>query len=311
MSSLEVISLSKKYGFRTAVSDFGFVADPGEITAIIGPDGAGKTTLMRACCGLIEIDGGTVRIMGHDIKQQLDLIKPILGYMPQSFSLYQDLTVEENLFFYAGLYGLDKQEFELKKNTIYDFSGLGRFSGRRAGALSGGMKQKLALGCAIIHNPRILILDEPTTGVDPLSRRQFWDILRRLKSEGATIVVSTAYMDEVLLSDKAVFMFEGVKLVEGAPAELIGKFRGGVLEVQIPPTRESMNRLAAVEGIVAHRFGSSIHITVRDDESLEGHIEALVACGIERSKIRSIKPGLEDLFIDLMNQVGDGSGRDR
>jgi len=311
VSSLEVISLRKRYGSRTAVSNFGFIADSGKITAIIGPDGAGKTTLMRACCGLIEFDGGTVKIMGHDIKHELNLIKPVLGYMPQSFSLYQDLTVEENLFFYAGLYGVDKREFEVKKKTIYDFSGLGQFSSRRAGALSGGMKQKLALGCAVIHDPKILILDEPTTGVDPLSRRQFWDILRKLKSEGATIVVSTAYMDEVSLSDKAVFMFEGVKLAEGIPADLIGKFRGGILEVQIAPTLEIMNRLAALDGLLAHRFGSSIHITVSDDESLERHIMALAACGIERSKIRAIKPGLEDLFIDLMNEVGDGSGRDR
>ncbi len=311
MSSIEVISLCKKYGSKTAVTNFGFTADPGEITAVIGPDGAGKTTLMRACCGLIEIDDGTIRILGRDIKHDLNLIKPDLGYMPQSFSLYQDLTVEENLFFYAGLYGLDKSDFELKKEVIYDFSGLGRFRTRRAGALSGGMKQKLALGCAVVHQPKILILDEPTTGVDPLSRRQFWDILKNLKSAGAAILVSTPYMDEVSLSDKAVFMHEGVKLAEGTPSELIDRFGGLILEIRIPPTPEIMNRLNSIEGLLAHRFGSSIHVTIKDNDSPDRYIEALTSCGIERSNIGIIKPSLEDLFIELVHEVGDGNGGSR
>ena len=171
MTVVAVNHLIKSYKAVSAVSDFSFDVDAGEIIALVGPDGAGKTTLFRSLCGLIDFDAGEASIAGFDVARQFDQVKPHLGYMPQTFSLYPDLSVEENLHFYAGLFGLSREQFTRKTERLYQFSNLGPFAGRRAGQLSGGMKQKLALSCALIHDPRVLVLDEPTTGVDPLSRR--------------------------------------------------------------------------------------------------------------------------------------------
>lgn len=303
MSSLEVVSLTKCYGANKALSDFSFSADPGRITTVIGPDGAGKTTLFRACCGLISIDSGTVLINGFDIRTEADRIKLDLGYMPQSFSLYNDLTVEENLRFYAGIYGISKHDFDGKLAEFYGFSGLERFRQRRAGALSGGMKQKLALGCAIIHDPKIFILDEPTAGVDPLSRRQFWDILRKLKGQGSTIIVSTPYMDEVFQSDKAIFIYQGKKLAEGTPQELTGIFKGKIYEVSVSPTTGMIRNLAALSGLAVHRFGSAIHLSLGENDHIERYFDDLDKFGIDKSNIKEIEPGLEDIFVNLMSTI--------
>ncbi len=302
MKRVEVAHLTKKYGSLKAVDDFSFSAGAGEIVSIVGPDGSGKTSAFRAICGLIRFDSGQIHIDGHDITRHFDLIKPHLGYMPQAFSLYPDLTVEENLYFYAGLFGLNRRQFEEKKPALYAFSALGPFHDRRAGALSGGMKQKLALSCALVHDPDVLILDEPTTGVDPVSRRQFWDILRKIRGDGSCIVVSTPYMDEVALSDQTIFVHQGQKMAEGKPGELVRLFSGRVYQVAVHPTFEKMEQLRGMSGLVARRFGSSLHLYTTEEHPIESFYGELQMIGIAPEAITSIQPGLEDTFIQYMER---------
>jgi ABC-2 type transport system ATP-binding protein len=297
---IEVNNISKKYGPLRAVDDLSFAANKGEIVALMGPDGAGKTSIFRAICGLITFNNGEIRVAGFSVATEFEKIKPLMGYMPQSFSLYQDLSVEENLQFYAGLFGLSKSEFNEKKRILYEFSGLEPFNKRRAGALSGGMKQKLALSCALVHDPEVLILDEPTTGVDPLSRRQFWDILKNLRAAGSAIAVSTPYMDEVLLSDRAIFIYGGKKIAEGTPVELVHMFKGRVFRVAINPIPERMEHLNRISGLQSRRFGSAIHIYSSSDRPIEGFYSELSQLGIRPEMVTPIEPGLEDTFIQFM-----------
>lgn len=302
MSLIAVNNISKRYGTLRAVADFSLAADRGEILALVGPDGAGKTSIFRSICGLITYEAGEITIAGYDVAKDFEKIKPILGYMPQTFSLYPDLSVEENLFFYAGLFGLNRKRFNEKKKRLYEFSGLGPFYNRRAGALSGGMKQKLALSCALVHEPEVLVLDEPTTGVDPLSRRQFWDILKDLRSGGSSILVSTPYMDEVALSNRGIFIFSGNKLAEGTPAELTRKFKGKAYRVKANPTFERMEQINNIAGIMSRRFGSSVHIYTDEMHSAEDYGDQLTQIGITPSMIEPIAPELEDTFIQLMGK---------
>jgi ABC-type multidrug transport system ATPase subunit len=302
MSVIEIKNLTRKYGSVVAIDDLSLEAGKEEILALVGPDGSGKTSTFRAACGLINFDSGQITIAGYDVARQFANIKPLLGYMPQSFSLYPDLTVEENLYFYAGLFGVTGSAFHEKKKRLYQFSGLGPFHDRRAVALSGGMKQKLALSCALIHDPEVLLLDEPTTGVDPLSRRQFWDILKNLRDAGSTIMVSTPYMDEVAMADRAIFIYQGRKLAEGTPSELVGKFSGRVYRTDINPTPERMERINRIEGLTSRRFGSSLHIYTAAGDSIERCETDLEPLGIEKGMMSEIKPELEDTFIQLMGK---------
>ncbi len=302
MSFVQVDHLSKSYGEITAVTDFSFAGEKGEIIALVGPDGAGKTTLFRALAGLIAFDAGTATISGLDVVKQFEEIKPLLGYMPQIFSLYADLSVEENLRFYSGLFGQDRNTFEKKKEELYQFSGLGPFYNRRAGALSGGMKQKLALSCALVHDPEVLLLDEPTTGVDPLSRRQFWDILKSLRDSGSAIIVSTPYMDEVEYSDRATFIFGGRLLAQGTPSELTSKFSGRVYSVEVEPSVALMDKLNAIEGLEAQRFGASLHIYVGSNFDDAVMRTQLAQAGVPESTLKQIAPELEDTFVQLMSR---------
>ncbi len=299
---IEVKNISKSYGPLKAVDDLSFFANKGEILAMMGPDGAGKTSTFRAVCGLITFDNGEITIAGHNVVTEFEKIKPLLGYMPQSFSLYQDLSVEENLQFYAGLFGLSIDQFNTKKKVLYDFSGLGPFWDRRAGALSGGMKQKLALSCALIHDPQILMLDEPTTGVDPLSRRQFWDILKNLRGAGSAIVVSTPYMDEVSLADRAIFIYGGRKIAEGTPSELVRMFRGRVYRVAVDPTPDRIERLNQIPGLQSRRFGSVIHIYTSADRPIESFYPDLGRLEIKPEMVIPIEADLEDTFIQFMGK---------
>ncbi|UCD93907.1 MAG: ABC transporter ATP-binding protein [Candidatus Zixiibacteriota bacterium] len=302
MKAIEVDNMCKRYGDVKAVADFSFHVEKGELLALVGPDGAGKTSIFRALCNLIDYDSGEIRILGYDQRTQFEIVKPLLGYMPQTFSLYPDLSVEENLSFYAGLFGITRDQLEKRKARLYEFSGLGPFAGRRALQLSGGMKQKLALSCNLVHEPEVLILDEPTTGVDPLSRRQFWNILKSLKEGGAAIVVSTPYMDEVALADRAIFIYDGKKLTEGTPKELLRQFGANVYRADIFPTSERMNDLSKIDGITARRFGSSIHLYTDRKHPIESLGEALVGVGIKQDMLERIDPELEDVFIQLMGQ---------
>jgi ABC-2 type transport system ATP-binding protein len=302
MTTVVVDNVVKTYDDLTAVDGFGFEAHEAEIFSLAGPDGAGKTSLFRAMCGLIGFDSGRIEIMGHDIATDFDRVKEILGYMPQTFSLYPDLSVEENLRFYAGLFGLDKSRFEREEERLYEFSGLGPFRRRRAADLSGGMKQKLALSCSLIHDPRVLILDEPTTGVDPLSRRQFWEILTSLRDDGATIVVSTPYMDEVERADRAAFMHRGKKLAEGTPDELAARYQGVVYRVKADPSEETIGQLSGIEGITVRRFGAGLHVYTAASMSMGDLKGKLAQFGIASDQVEKIGSELEDTFIQLMGK---------
>jgi ABC-2 type transport system ATP-binding protein len=300
MSFLVADSLVKKYGALTALDQFSLSVDAGSICALVGPDGAGKTTMIRILCRLLDPDSGTVTIDGRDIARDFEQVKPILGYMPQQFSLYPDLSIEENLTFYAGLYGITGARYREKRDSLYEFSNLGPFARRRAGALSGGMKQKLALSCALIHDPRLLILDEPTTGVDPLSRRQFWEILLQLRVDGVTILVSTPYMDEVARCDRAMFILGGRKLAEDSPSGLAGSFAGRIYYLNCAPTTGLLEQINRLPGLSAIRFGAGIHLYLGSDDRVEHHIDDLGALGVRPDQITPTKADLEDRFIQLM-----------
>jgi len=296
---VEVRKLTKSYGKIKAVDSIDLDLDEHEIIAVAGPDGAGKTTLFRSLAGLVDFDSGEARIAGHDVKRAFDEVKPLLGYMPQSFSLYTDLTVEENLRFYAGLFGLSSRQFAARKERLYEFSALGPFARRRAGHLSGGMKQKLALSCALVHDPKVFLLDEPTTGVDPLSRRQFWDILFSLRNSGCAVLVSTPYMDEVGLADRAVLVHQGRKLVEGKPSNITGCFHGTVFRLRRAPTVDLMAGIGRIPGISARRFGSSIHVYAPADYTIDRLASDLRTAGLP-TDIESLSPELEDVFVQMM-----------
>jgi ABC-type multidrug transport system ATPase subunit len=300
MAVVEVNNLFKAYSSIEALIDFSLQVKERELVALVGPDGAGKTSLFRSMCNLIDFDRGNITLFGYDLKKQFSNIKPLLGYMPQVFSLYPDLSVAENLVFYAGLFGLTGTEARAKMEQLYEFSGLGPFAGRRAADLSGGMKQKLALSCNLIHEPKILILDEPTTGVDPLSRRQFWEILKRLKDDGSTIIVSTPYMDEVELADRSIFIYQGQKLAEGTPSELTRKFSGKVYRVRLTPKAEVINQINQINGLTARRFGSSLHLYLNSGDEIESFYSQLAAVAIRPKQIEQVEPDLEDTFIQLM-----------
>lgn len=302
MSFLVADNLTKKYDRVTALDGFSLAVEPAEVFALVGPDGAGKTTMIRILCRLLDADSGSVTIDGKDIVKSIDEIRPMLGYMPQVFSLYPDLSIEENMTFYAGLYGITGADYRRKRDKLYEFSNLGPFSKRRAQALSGGMKQKLALSCALIHDPRLLILDEPTTGVDPLSRRQFWEMLLELKTEGVTILVSTPYMDEVARCDRAAFIFDGHKLSEGTPRELAASFEGDIYYVDREPTSRLVSSLNELEGIAAARFGAGLHLYLKPGDRLDPHMETLRTLGISSEVISPTAPDLEDRFIQLMGE---------
>ncbi len=299
---LDIKEVSRTYGNITAVDNFSLAVPSGGITALAGPDGAGKTTLIRAICNLLDLDSGVITIDGMNVTKQFDKIKPMLGYMPQIFSLYPDLSVEENLRFYAGIFDVTGKDFDKRVEEMYRFSNLKPFKNRRAAALSGGMKQKLALSCSLMHDPKVLLLDEPTTGVDPLSRRQFWEILLNLKNEGVTILVSTPYMDEVARADHACFIFDGKKLTEGSPDELPALFDGQLFYLDAEPTASLDRQLNNIKGLEARRFGAGMHLYLNHDDSIDNYVDELIKIKIITTQIKPIKPSLEDSFIQLMEQ---------
>ncbi len=310
MSFVVIDNLAKAYDGVEAVRGFSLVIEKGRAAALVGPDGAGKTTIMRAMCNLLKPDGGRIEIDGLQVAKEFERLKESVGYMPQVFSLYPDLSVEENLIFYGGIYGVTGSDYTRRRDELYEFSNLAPFAGRRAGALSGGMKQKLALSCALIHEPQLLILDEPTTGVDPLSRRQFWEILLEFQKQGVTMLVSTPYMDEVVRTDKACFIFGGRKLAEGTPDELARLFEGRVYAWDASLGREQISRLDSTDGLHVQRFGAGVHVYVDTDHSLRDFSETLTDNGIPVEQLRQIQPSLEDSFIQRMSRTGEVADED-
>ena len=303
MYSVEADNLIKRYGSNEALRGVSFRVSEGEIFGIIGPDGAGKTSIFRILTTLILPDGGSARVLGLDVVQDYHGIRRRVGYMPGRFSLYQDLSVEENLRFFATLFGTTIEEnYDLVKD-IYSY--LEPFRKRKAGALSGGMKQKLALSCALIHRPDVLFLDEPTTGVDPVSRKEFWTMLRRLREQGLSIVVSTPYMDEATLCDRIALIRKGIFLDTDIPADIISKFTLPLLAVSgphMPSLLRDIRRIPQVFSCFA--FGDTHHAVMRpSDLSLEAQINllntSLHATGHSDLSIRPIRPNVEDCYMYL------------
>jgi ABC-type multidrug transport system ATPase subunit len=289
-------------GALTAVRDVSFTVAPGELFGLIGPDGAGKTTLFRILTTLMLADSGTATVAGLDVVQDFTQIRTLVGYMPGRFSLYQDLTVEENLNFFATLFGTT---VEAQYDMIRDiYVQLEPFKKRRAAKLSGGMKQKLALCCALVHNPRVLVLDEPTTGVDPVSRHEFWQILRRLRSEGMTILVSTPYMDEALMCDRIALFDQGAIMSVDRPEAVMASFDVPLYLAtsrSILSLRTALSQHPAVERV--YTFSGDLHLTLRADASasITDVERAMRASGIEDAALTVTSPTIEDCFIRLMS----------
>jgi len=303
--AIRVDNVRKSYGDTAALSSVSFSVEAGEMFGLIGPDGAGKTTLMRILTSLIDPDEGEISILGLSVRSEAPRVREIIGYMPQHFSLYADLTVAENMRFFADLFGVSVDERKRRTEELLDFSRLGDFVKRRAGALSGGMKQKLALSCALIHTPRVLVLDEPTTGVDPVSRRDFWEMLERLRAQGVTIVVSTPYMNEASLCRHLVFIHKGRILAAGNVDEISRLFKGTVFAV----SGASLQAIAArLKGVVAPELvrilGDRLQVIALAEK--RGEIEALLDAmkreGLVSGGIEEIAPGVEDSFVTLMRE---------
>jgi len=301
--ALSIIDLAKSYGEVQAVKSIDLTVESGELVGLIGPDGAGKTTLMRSVCGLIHPDKGKIKVFGFDPEKNPRQVRERIGYMPQRFSLYPDLTVAENIRFFADLYLVPADELSKREARLMEFSRLGPFRNRRAGHLSGGMKQKLALSCTLIHTPQLLILDEPTTGVDPVSRREFWTILKDLASEGIGLLVSTPYMDEAVLCHRVVLMHRGKALAEGTPSEITFRFPHKLCEVTSNDPTTLLHVLENVDlrGIPIIRFGGALHVIATDEEERSRVLAAARKAGFQAIPI---EPTMEDAFVELLESAG-------
>ena len=290
MYAIETSSLTKLFDKTKAVDNLDLTVKSGEIFGLVGPDGAGKTTTIRLLCGLLTPKSGYAKVLGFDTIKQTERLKENFGYMSQKFSLYQDLTVEENLNFFADIRKVKKADREERKKRLFEFSRLDKFKDRLAGKLSGGMKQKLALSCTLIHTPKILFLDEPTTGVDPISRKEFWDILKSFEGQ-MTIFVSTPYMDEAEKCANVALMHNGSILVKDTPQKIKALMPQKVIELTSSDIRKAAQML---EGKVDYEmFGDRLHI-VSDD------IEAVRNAG--NFTLKEISPSLEDVFVWMIKK---------
>lgn len=306
MTSIQVHNLSKTYGKKKdqvlAVDNVSFEVNPGEIFGLIGPDGAGKTSIFRMLTTVLLPDSGSATIEGFDMVKDFKEIRKILGYMPGRFSLYQDLSVEENLEFFASVFNTTVQEnYDLIKDIYVQIE---PFKERKAGKLSGGMKQKLALSCALIHKPKVLFLDEPTTGVDPVSRKEFWEMLKRLKTQGITMVVATPYMDEATLCDRIALMQEGKILQIETPENISSAFPDYLFEIKAGRTSDILKALEQYEEKKnAYAFGEFVHLTADENENIDiQKLELfLKEKGFDNIEINPINAGIEDSFIRLLS----------
>ncbi len=302
--------LTKRYGTLTAVDGLTLRVEPGSIYGLVGPDGAGKTTTLRCLVGAVGFNSGSLRVAGFDVPTQTESVRQAVGYMPQRFSLYGDLTMMENLLFFSDLYQVPPGERGGRIESLLKFSRLGGHESKPAAALSGGMKQKLALMSALVHQPRVLILDEPSTGVDPVSRGEFWRLLLELRDRGTAILVTTPYMDEAAKCSRVGLMAGGRLLKEGTPAELLAAFPFQILKIRVSPLFEAKKVLAVAPGIrTAVMHGEVIHAVVDDLEAGQETIhrllsrEALVGPvapsggSFDLGDITPAQPSLEDVFI--------------
>lgn len=297
--------LRKEFGSLIAVDSLDLSVERGEIFGLLGPDGAGKTTTIRMLCGILEPTTGDAAVAGFSVRRHPEQVKRRIGYMSQRFSLYGDLTVEENLAFFADIYRVPKSERARRQQELLEFSRLGPFTKRLAQNLSGGMKQKLALACTLMHTPEILFLDEPTTGVDPVSRRDFWRLLYSLVSQGVTLFVSTPYMDEAERCTRVALIHHGRIIQCGTPDQLKARMRGHLLELIAHPQRRAKEALSACPGVLAIQvFGERLHIWVEDaDRNTPAIASALASAGVTITHLRRTVPGLEDVFISIVSDT--------
>jgi ABC-2 type transport system ATP-binding protein len=304
--------LTKDFPGVRAVDHLSFEVRSGEIFGLVGPDGAGKTTTLRMLAGVMPPDQGGATVAGADVVRDPESAKRHLSYMPQRFGLYEDLTVDENIRFYADLFGVHKTERDARAAQLLRAAGMSEFRKRLAGKLSGGMKQKLGLVCALIHRPKVVLLDEPTTGVDPVSRRDFWRILYELIAEGVTILTSTAYLDEAERCHRVALLHQGKLLFCDTPNNLKSRLGKGVLSVISPEARRLRGELEQAEGISSLMLtGDGIHVVVDDASQRIPQFETrLKKAGIPFETIRHVTPTIEDLFVDAVTSGSGGSGHD-
>jgi ABC-2 type transport system ATP-binding protein len=299
-NSIHAVNITKCYGDKTAVDDISFDVAKGELFGFIGPDGAGKTTLFRIITSLLIPDKGSVKVEGLDTVKDYIKLRKILGYMPGKFSLYQDLTVEENLRFFAGIFHTTPDvNYDLVKDI---YSHIEPFKKRKAGKLSGGMKQKLALSCALIHKPEVLILDEPTTGVDAVSRIEFWEMLAKLRQSGITIVVSTPYMDEASRCDRVALIQNGSIMSIDTPEGIRNNFGRALWAVRVDDTYRLLGDLRRFKATrTAFPFGEHIHISLKDESVTSDEIVSyLQSAGHSNVQLTRIEPSIEDCFMEMM-----------
>ncbi len=296
---IRATNLTRRFGALTAVDGVSLEVQPGEIFGLVGPDGAGKTTTLRLLCGLLDPDAGEAWVAGHDVSRNVDAVKDRIGYMAQRFGLYGDLTVEENMNFYSDLFGLRGPERETLKTSLLQMTRMEPFRARPAAKLSGGMKQKLALMCTLLHHPQILFLDEPTNGVDPVSRRDFWAILYRLVKDGLTVFVTTAYLDEAERCNRVALMSQGRLIRCDSPLRLKTHLAEACYEFQAPDQRAARDLLHHQPGVLsAEPSGMSLHVFVEPERTTVAALQdALAAAGLTRGEFRPITPSLEDVFI--------------
>jgi ABC-2 type transport system ATP-binding protein len=301
-ASVVVEQLVKRFGQFTAVDRISFEAHRGEIFGFLGPNGAGKSTLIRMLCGLLQPTSGRALVAGFDVAREPESVRQRIGYMSQKFSLYNDLQVVENLRFFGGLYGVPSGELAERIRWTVRMAGLSGHQTDLVGTLAGGWKQRLALGCAVLHRPPILFLDEPTSGVDPISRRQFWELIHRMAAEGVTVFVSTHYMDEAEYCNRVVLINRGRLVAQGTPTELKqSTLEGTMLLLECDPLGPAVELLGEAPGVLdAAVFGDALHVFVNDAAAAAALLPGFLADhGVRCRRIEAIQPSLEDAFVQL------------
>ncbi len=312
MDAIRTVALTKSFGELRAIDGLTLRVAEGEIFGLVGPDGGGKTTTMRLLTSIMEPTSGDAWVAGHHIVREAEAVKEEIGYMSQKFGLYPDLTVIENLDFYADIYAVPRKGREEKVERLLSFSNLTPFKKRLAGDLSGGMKQKLGLACALIHTPKVLFLDEPTNGVDPASRRDFWRILYQLLREKVTVFLSTAYLDEAERCSRVGLIHRGKLLACGMPDEVKKLMRGSIIEVRSSEPRRARSLLQEELGAGSvSLFGDRLHLVTQDPEGAAARAEKVLSrAGLELRGIRTVEPSLEDVFVSVLAGEKEGDGHD-
>jgi ABC-2 type transport system ATP-binding protein len=299
---IKIDNLKKSYGDIAAVNGVSYSVARGEMFGLVGPDGAGKTTTIRMLIGLLKPDSGNAKILGYDLRTQKNKIKNEIGYLSQKFSLYGDLTIDENIEFFAEIHGV--KDFEARRNELLEFTRLTPFRDRLADKLSGGMKQKLALACTLIHKPKIIFLDEPTTGVDPVSRRDFWKILSNLLHEGITIFMTTPYLDEAERCNKIVLMNNGVIISWDSPKNVKASLKEQIVEIVCSPIRDAYNIIKTDTEYEVQMYGDRLNVALKSyDDQYKGLERLLLENNIQTFDHRVITPSLENVFIHLVSKA--------